>query len=128
MTQDEFFSTVRTGAAFVAGAAAYMGFNAISSSDLQVDFNHMINGAKEFMLGAGPLIALGMGWWGKRKASLAAQVLAVQAAHPAALVQAVQEVHPAVLRDAVAAQPEVKAVIVTSEAVANTSPSNKVTT
>jgi hypothetical protein len=44
------------------------------------------------------------------------------------LVQAVQAVAPVTLRDAVAAQPEVKAVVVTSQAVADASPSEKVKT
>jgi len=104
------------------------GFNALSGADLQTDLDHMINGAKEFMLGAGPLIAIAMAWWGKNKASLPAQVATVQAAAPAALVAAVQEVHPVVLRDAVAAQPDVKAVVVTTQTAADASASPKVNT
>lgn len=128
MTQDEVFSTLRSGAIFVSGAAAYMGLTALSATDIQTDLDHMINGAKEFMVGAGPLIALALGWWGKNKASLTSQVESVKTAAPAALVEAVQEVHPAVLRDAVAAQPDVKSIVVTTQAAANASASAKVTT
>jgi hypothetical protein len=128
VTQEEFFSTLRSGSVFVAGAATVMGLNAISATDLQTDFDHMINGAKEFMLGAGPLIGFALAWWGKTKASLPSQVARVQAAAPAALVDAVQQVQPAVLRDAVAQQPDVKAIVVTTKAVADASPSAKVTT
>jgi hypothetical protein len=128
MTQDEFFSTLRSGGIFVAGMATLMGVNAISAADLQTDINHMLNGAKEFWVGAGPLVMLALAWWGKNKASLTSQVATVNTAAPAALVAAVQEVHPVVLRDAVAAQPDVKAIVVTSQAVADASPSTKVTT
>lgn len=128
MTRDEFFSTLRSGGIFIAGAATVMGFTAISATDLQTDFDHMINGAKEFWLGAGPLVMLALAWWGKNKASLTSQVATVNTAAPAALVAAVQEVHPVILRDAVAAQPEVKAVLVTSQATADASPSPKVAT
>jgi hypothetical protein len=128
MTQDEFFSTLRSGSIFLVGAATVMGVNALSVQDLQGDLDHMINGAKEFMLGAGPLIAIGLAWWGKYKASLPSQVATVQSAAPAALVDAVQAVHPVALRDAVAAQPDVKAIVVTTQAVADASPSAKVTT
>ena len=75
MTQDEFFSTLRSGAIFIGGAATVMGVNSLSAVDLQTDLDHMINGAKEFMLGAGPLIGVGMALWGKFKASPAAQIL-----------------------------------------------------
>ena len=71
--------TLRSGSVFIAGAATVMGANAVSTVDLQTDFDHMINGAKEFMLGAGPLIALGLAWWGKVKASPAAQKASVVA-------------------------------------------------
>ena len=126
MTQDEFYSTVRSGSIFLAGAAAGTGLiAATTATGIESDIQHMIDGAKEFMLGAGPLIALVLAWWGKNKASLVSQVATVQAAQPAALVAAVQEVHPLTLINAVAAQPEVQS-IVTTQAIADATPSDKV--
>ena len=69
MTQDEFFSTLRSGSVFVAGAATVMGLNAISATDLQTDLDHMINGAKEFMLG--PAHSSGLQWRGGERTRLA---------------------------------------------------------
>jgi len=129
MTQAELFSTVRSAAIFVCGAAASMGLmTAMSAAAIETDVGHMINGGKEFMLGAGPLIAFGLAWWGKNKASLISQVAVVQAAAPGALIAAVQDVHPVILRDAVAAQSDVKSIVVTTQAAASQSPSPKVTT
>src|ERR1700722_15895394 len=106
MTQDEFFSTLRSGSVFLAGAATVMGVNAISATDLQTDLDHMINGAKEFWLGAGPPVALALGGWGKNKASLVSQKAAVAAS--GALV--VQTSAPAATASAIAAIPEVHTV------------------
>lgn len=132
MTQDEFSSYLAAGKhyiSFAAGAAAALGFTTqASSADIITDFDHIFNGLKEIAIGAGPLIAIGMGWWAAHNASLTSKVAAVKAAEPKALVDAVQSVAPVVLRDAVAAQPEVKAVVVTSAAVANASESEKVKT
>jgi hypothetical protein len=121
MTQDEFFSTLRSGSIFIAGAAATMGWSALSATDLQTDLDHMINGAKEFMLGAGPLIALAAAWWGKNKASLVSQKAAVAAS--GALV--VQTSSPAATATAIAAIPAVHTVTATP-AVAAATPSDKV--
>ena len=121
MTQDEFFSTLRSGGIFIAGAATVMGFTAISAPDLQTDFNHMINGAKEFWAGAGPLVMLALAWWGKNKASLTSQKASVAAS--GALV--VQTSTPAATASAIAAIPEVHTVTATP-AVAAATPSDKV--
>jgi hypothetical protein len=132
MTQDklnQYLASARPIIAFFSGVMAMWGFQTvITPQDLVTDFDHIFNGIKEFWLGAGPLLAAVMLLWSKHKASLASQVATVKTAEPASLVQAVQQVAPATLRDAVAAQPEVKQVVVTTQAVANASPSAKVTT
>lgn len=113
------------------GAGAVMTFglmSATNSQDLVTDFDHIFNGIKEISIGLGPLIAAGMAWWAQNKTTLQSRVQSVKAADPAALVQAVQAVAPVVLRDAVAEQPGVKAVIVTTQAMAQASPSPKVQT
>ena len=124
MTQDEFFSTLRSGSVFVAGAATVMGLNAISATDLQTDFDHMINGAKEFMLGAGPLIGLALAWWGKNKASLVSQKAAVSASG-ALVVQTSSPSAAVAVANTIAAMPEVHTVTATP-AVAAATPSDKV--
>lgn len=132
MTQDQINSLLASGKHFItffAGAGAAVGvLTQTSAADIQGDFDHIFNGIKEIAIGAGPLVAMGMAWWAAHNSSLKAKVESVQAAQPQALVSAVQQVAPVVLRDAVAAQPEVKAVVVTSAAVAEASPSEKVTT
>jgi len=126
MTQDELFSTLRSTGIFVVGAAAGTGLMAATTAtSIQTDIGHMMNGAQEFMLGAGPLIALALAWWGKNKASLVSQVSTVQAAAPGALMDAVQAVHPKVLLAATAALTDVKS-IVTTQAVADSTPSEKI--
>jgi hypothetical protein len=121
MTQDELFSTLRSGGIFLSGALTVMGVNAISAPDLQTDLDHMLNGAKEFMLGAGPLITLALAWWGKNKAGLVAQKAAVAAS--GALV--VQTSSPAATATAIAAIPAVDKVTATP-AVAAATPSTKI--
>ena len=126
MTQDELFSTLRSTGIFLAGAGAATGLiTATTATGIQTDIGHMINGAQEFMLGAGPLIALALAWWGKNKASLMSHVSTVQAAAPTALMDAVQAVHPKVLLAATAALPQVQS-IVTTQAVADSTPSSKI--
>ena len=124
MTQDEFFSTLRSGSVFIAGAATVMGLNAISATDLQTDLDHMINGAKEFMLGAGPLIGLAVAWWGKTKASLPSQKAAV-AASGALVVQPSSPSATVAVANAIAAIPQIDKVVATAP-VAQATPSNKV--
>lgn len=106
MTQDQFASYLAAGkhyVSFFAGAAAALGFTSqTSSADIVGDFDHIFNGLKEIAIGAGPLIAIAMGWWAAHNASLPAKVAAVQAAKPEVLVQAVAQVAPEVLKDAVA--------------------------
>lgn len=132
MTQDQFASYLAAGKhyiSFFAGAAATLGFTTqVSSADIVSDFDHIFNGLKEIAIGAGPLVAIAMGWWAAHNASLPAKVAAVKAAEPLALVQAVQTVAPVVLRDAVAKQPDVKAILVTNEVAADASSSPKITT
>lgn len=132
MTQDQINVLLANGKhwiSFFAGAAATLGLTTqTSSADIINDFDHIFNGLKEVAIGAGPLIAIGMGWWAAHNSTLKAKVAAVKAAEPTVLVQAVQTAAPEVLRDAVAAQPDVKAVIVTTNAAANASQSPKVTT
>jgi hypothetical protein len=105
MTQDDFAQYLAAGKhyiSFAAGAAAALGFTTqVNSADIVSDFDHIFNGLKEIAIGAGPLIAIGMGWWAAHNASLPAKVAAVQAAEPKALAQAVQQVAPAVLQEAV---------------------------
>lgn len=124
MTQDEFFSTLRSGSVFVAGAATVMGLNAISATDLQTDLDHMINGAKEFMLGAGPLIGLAVAWWGKNKASLVSQKQSV-AASGALVVQPSSPSATVAVANAIAAIPQIDKVVATAP-VAQATPSDKV--
>jgi hypothetical protein len=126
MTQDEFFSTLRSGSVFVAGAATVMGLNAISATDLQTDLDHMINGAKEFMLGAGPLIGLALAWWGKNKASLGSQKASV-AASGALVVQPSSPAATVAVANAIAAIPQIDKVVATAP-VAQATPSDKVVT
>lgn len=106
MTQDQFASYLAAGkhyVSFFAGAAAALGLTTqVSSNDIATDFDHIFNGLKEIAIGAGPLIAMAMGWWAAHNASLPAKVAAVQAAKPEVLVQAVAQVAPEVLKDAVA--------------------------
>jgi hypothetical protein len=132
MTQDQLNVLLASGkhlVSYVAGAATVFGImSQTSSADLMTDFDHIFNGIKEIAIGVGPIATLAMGWWSAHNATTQAKVAAVQAAEPHALVQAVQAVAPVTLRDAVAAQPEVKAVVVTSQAVADASPSEKVKT
>jgi hypothetical protein len=124
MTQDEFFSTLRSGSIFLAGAATVSGFNALSATDLQTDFDHMINGAKEFWLGAGPLVMLALAWWGKNKASLTSQKASV-AASGALVVQPATPAAAVTVANAIAATPGVQQVTAT-KAVADATPSDKV--
>ncbi len=124
MTQDELFSTLRSGAIFIGGAATVMGVNSLSAVDLQTDLDHMINGAKEFMLGAGPLIGIGMAIWGKYKSSLPSQKASV-AASGALVVQPATPSAAVTVANAIAATPGVQQVT-TTQAVADATPSNKV--
>lgn len=131
MTFDEIISAARHGVSYAAGMATLFGIQQImgtSTADIQTDVNHIIHGAEEIWAGLGPLITLAMAWWAAHGAKLTTRVAAVKAADPNALVQAVQQVSPTTLRNVVAAQPEVKAVIVTSKDVADASPSPKVKT
>lgn len=122
MTQDEFFSTFRSAAIFIGGAATVMGVNSLSAVDLQTDLDHMINGAKEFMLGAGPLIGLGMAYWAKFRASPGSQKAAV-AAQPNMIV--VETTSPVTAANAIAEIPQVKQIIA-KQSVADAAPSDKV--
>ncbi len=124
MTQDEFFSTLRSGSVFIAGAATVMGLHAISATDLQTDLDHMLNGAKEFWLGAGPLVGLAIAWWGKNKASLVSQKAAVSASG-ALVVQPSSPAAAVTVANTIAAMPEVHTVTATP-AVAAATPSDKV--
>ncbi len=132
MTQeqvDQYLAWGKHVVTFGAGAAAATGvLTQVSSVDIVNDFDHIFNGVKEIAIGAGPLVALGMGWWSAHNASMKAKVASVKAAEPQTLVKAVQQVAPVVLRDAVAAQPDVKSIVVTSQAAADASESPKITT
>ena len=124
MTQDEVFSTLRSGAIFVSGAAAYMGLTALSATDIQTDLDHMINGAKEFWIGAGPLVGAGMLLWGRYKSSNAAKTASV-AAMPGTMVVQASGADPVALASKIAALPEVHTVVSTP-AVASATVSDKV--
>jgi hypothetical protein len=132
MTQeqiDKALAAAKIAVGYIAGGMTTLGVQTMfSPADVATDVNHMLNGIQEFCVGAGPLVTLAMGWWATRRASLASKVASVQAADPAALVQAVQTVSPITLRNAVAAQPDVKKVTVTTQAAADASPSPKVST
>jgi hypothetical protein len=132
MTQeqiDQYLATGRHIVSFTAGAGAMAGIlTQNSSTDVVGDFDHIFNGLKEIAIGAGPLITLAMAWWAAHNSTFKSKVAAVKAADPVTLVQAVQQVAPSTLRDAVAAQPEVAKVVVTTKAAADASPSPKVTT
>ena len=132
MTQDQISAMLASGKHLVsygAGFATAIGLlSQTSASDLVTDFDHIANGLKEIAIGVGPLVSVAMGLWAAHNSTTKSKVAAVQAAEPQALVQAVQAVAPATLRDAVAAQPEVSAVVVKTEATAQQSASPKVTT
>ncbi len=124
MTQDEFFSTLRSTGIYVAGIATLMGVHAISATDLQTDFDHMVNGAKEFWLGAGPLVMLALAWWGKNKASLISQKASVSASG-ALVVQTSTPAAAVAVANTIAAIPDVHTVTATP-AIAAATPSAKV--
>ena len=79
MTSDETKSIIGTVAVFGAGVLTMLGVNALSSADLQTDVQHMVNGVQEFWLGAGPIVALAVGWYKKYKSSIPAQAASVDA-------------------------------------------------
>jgi hypothetical protein len=132
MTQEQINKYLASGRHFIsftAGAAAMAGvLTQTSSADIVSDFDHIFNGIKEISIGVGPLITIAMGLWAAHSSSLRANIANVQAAQPATLVQAIQQVAPSVLRDAVAEQPDVAKVVVTTKAAADASLSPKVTT
>jgi hypothetical protein len=84
----------------------------------------MINGAKEFWLGAGPLVMIALAWWGKNKASLTSQKASV-AASGALVVQPSSPAAAVTAANVIAAIPEVHTVMSTP-AVAAATPSDKV--
>lgn len=80
MTVAEILAGGRHIASFAAGALTTFGIITVSQqTDLATSFDHIFNGIKEISIGAGPLIAIAMGWWAKHTASPAAQVAAVSA-------------------------------------------------
>ncbi len=132
MTQDQlsqFLAAGKHAISYGAGFATAFGLlTQVNATDIATDFDHIFNGIKEIATGLGPLVTLAMGWWAAHNSTMRAKVAAVREAQPQVLVQAVQQVAPVVLRDAVAEQPEVRAVVVDSKATAEASPSDKVTT
>ena len=84
----------------------------------------MINGAKEFWLGAGPLVGIALAWYGKTKLSLTSQKQAV-AASGALIVQPATPAAAVQVANAIAATPGVQQVTAT-QAVADAAPSDKV--
>lgn len=133
MNQETFDRTLATGkhvVTFVGGFITALGVTTVGGlapTDIQTNFDHIFNGVKEIGLGVGPLVAAAMAWWSQHNAKLSSKVADVRAAEPGVLVTAVQKVAPVVLRDAVAEQPEVAKIIVRTDAVAKSSPSDKVT-
>lgn len=121
MTQEQISQYLAAGkhyVSFAAGAVAALGLTTQSSSaDIVSDFDHIFNGLKEIAIGAGPLVTIAMGWWAAHNASTKAKVESVKQVAPTAM-----------LIDAVADRPEVKAIVVDSPALAQASPSDKVTT
>jgi hypothetical protein len=121
---------------FGAGATAFAVMahfiSPAAGTGITQNINDVFNGLEQAATGiAGLISALILIYTSLRSAnnaSPASQVASVKAAEPAVLVQAVQEVSPSMLRDAVAAQPEVKAVVVKTQAAADASPNPKVTT
>jgi len=115
----------------------------VQATDVVGNFNDMVNGLTQFAKGAAGFISfltlLYTSFMAAHNASPGAHVASVQAENPAALVaavnaispgtlvQAVNNVSPVMLRDAVAEQPDVRSVVVTTQAVANASASPKVT-
>ena len=127
---DQQLSAIRTIIVFAMGIATALGVLHLTSQQTQeamTNIDALLNGAKSIAAIAGPIIAAVTGLISLYKASLQSQVKTVSDAKPEALVQAVQAVSPVMLRDAVAAQPEVKSVVVTTKAAADASPSPKVT-
>lgn len=130
-TADQAIVWAQHAVTLAAGLAAGAGLQAVYGvplTDLSTSFDHIFHGIKEIAIGLGPIVAAISGGAAALKASLPSKVADVKAAAPAQLVAAVQDVSPVTLRDAVAAQPDVRKVQVTTQAVADASPSAKVTT
>lgn len=116
---------------YVLGLGTVLGYQSIGGltpGEITTDLEHITNGIKEIGTGLAPLAAAAIALWAKYRASMKSKVADVKAAEPAALMQAVQAVSPVTLRDAVAAQPDVLKVQVATSAMAQASPSSKVTT
>jgi hypothetical protein len=82
MTVDEYLSFGKHVVTYAAGGATVFGIVAVggvSVDTLSASFDHIFAGLKEISIGAGPLIAAGMGLWASRKQSAAAHLAAVQA-------------------------------------------------
>lgn len=130
-TYNQYLAVGKHVVTFGSGFITAIGVGAIgglSPDDIQTSFGHIFNGLKEIGVGLGPLAGAAMAWWAQNKAKLSSKVADVKAADPHQLISAVQQVSPVTLRDAVAAQPEVTQVVVTSPVAAAASPSPKVTT
>ncbi len=134
MTRDkinEWLAAAKPVVSYVLGIGTVLGYQSIGGAtpdQIMTDIDHIVNGLKEVGTGVAGLATVGISVWAKYRASLKSKVADVKQADPTVLVQAVQQVSPTTLRDAVAAQPEVKKIEVTTSAVANASPSPKVTT
>ena len=128
MTQeqiDQALSSFRSLAIYSSGVLTAIGVHTIASpQDLATDIDHMINGAKEFWIGAGPLVGAGMLLWGRYKSSNAAKTASV-AAMPGTMVVQASGADPVALASKIASFPEVHTVVSTP-AVASATVSDKV--
>jgi hypothetical protein len=80
MTFDEGLSMARHVVTYIMGIATTLGVMKLTNTDLTVvstSIDHIFNGLKEISVGAGPLIAMAMAWWAKRRLSPPEQLKAV---------------------------------------------------
>jgi hypothetical protein len=129
MTQEELDKLLASGrqiVTFGAGILTALGIQTFTNpQDLITDFDHMVNGAKEFMVGAGPLIAAAMVAWSRYKASRAQKIASVSATPGTMVITATPSANTVAMADKIATLPEVKSVISTP-AVATATASSKV--
>jgi hypothetical protein len=103
---------------YAAGALTMVGIlTTADSATLITSFDHIVNGVKEIAIGAGPLVALGMGLWARYNTSTKAQIASVAASPQVSTVI----VKDPVLANSIPAQ-NVKTVTPAAQAAVNASP------
>ena len=127
MTQEELdqaLSSVRSILIYGSGIMTAVGVQTFANpQDLVTDFDHMVNGAKEFWVGFGPLVGMGVLAWGRYKSSTASKKASLVATPGTMVVQVSGDTTAAATK--LAAIPEVHTVLSTPE-VASATVSSKV--